>query len=99
LSKQITRSSKPILGCNQPIIGSGATRVWIVRKKKNKALTCPSENNGTGASTEGVIGGAFSLTFLTALLGGGGTIYASSEDTDSTCFVDAVFSKLIFALF
>jgi hypothetical protein len=71
----------------------------LLERKKKKALTCPSEDNGTGASAEGVIGGAFSLTFLTALLGGGGIIIASSEDTGTTSFVDAVLSELILAFF
>ena len=71
----------------------------MLEKKKKKALTCPLEDDGAGAPVEGIIGGAFSLTFLTAFLGGGGIIGASSEDTGTTYFVDTVPSELIFAFF
>jgi hypothetical protein len=39
------------------------------------------------------------LTFHTALLGGGGIIDASLEDTGTTSFIDNVPSKLIFEFF
>jgi hypothetical protein len=39
------------------------------------------------------------LTFLTALLGGGGIIGSSSEDSGTASFVYTVLSELIFAFF
>jgi hypothetical protein len=39
------------------------------------------------------------LTFLIALLGGGGIIGSSSENNDTASFVDTVLSELIFTFF
>jgi hypothetical protein len=39
------------------------------------------------------------LTFLTALLGGGGIIGSSLEESGTASFVDTVLSELIFAFF
>jgi hypothetical protein len=60
-------------------------------------LTWPLEDDGTRAPDEGLVEGA--LTFLTALLSGGGIIGSTSEDSGTTSFADTVLSELIFTFF
>jgi hypothetical protein len=70
------------------------------RKRKDMmTLTCPSEDDGIGASAEGTIGAGFSFCFFSVLFGGGGIIGASSEDSGTSTLVDTVLSELIFAFF
>jgi hypothetical protein len=57
------------------------------------------EDNGLGASAEGTVIEEFSFCFRSVLLGSGGLIDASSEETGTSTLVDTILSELTFAFF
>jgi hypothetical protein len=69
-------------------------------KRENiRTLTCPSEDDGLGASAEGITVGGFSFCFFSILFSSGGIIGASSYEIGTSTLVFTVLSKLVFACF
>jgi methyl coenzyme M reductase beta subunit len=62
-------------------------------------LTCPSEDDGLGASAEGIAVGGFSFYFFSILFGGGGLTGTSSNKIVISTLVVTVLSELVFAFF
>jgi hypothetical protein len=69
------------------------------RKKNMTTLTCPSKDDGLGASAEGAIIEGFSFCFLSVLFGGRGIIVTSYNEIGASTPVDTVLSELTFAFF
>jgi hypothetical protein len=62
-------------------------------------LTCPSEDDGLGASTEGIAVGGFSFCFFSIFFGGGGIIGTSSDEIGTSTLVVTALSELVFTFF
>jgi hypothetical protein len=69
------------------------------RKKNMTTLTCPSKDDGLGASAEGIAVGGFSFYFFSILFGGGGLTGTSSNKIVISTLVVTVLSELVFAFF
>jgi hypothetical protein len=62
-------------------------------------LTCPSEDDGLGASAEGITVGGFSFSFFSILLSGVEIIDVSSYEISTSTLIITFLSEPVFACF